>query len=165
MNLNGTKLERITIDSKSKLENLISIYLHDLSEFANDLKINNEGKFEYDNLDLYFKSQDLTPYFITYQGEVAGFILFNSGKYVPKHIDYVINELFILKSFRKKGIASAAIKILLDNYKGNYRIVQISSNKKAVNFWMKFYEKQGIEYVESEEKYDELEGNIQIFNV
>ena len=165
MNLNGTKLERITIDSKSKLENLISIYLHDLSEFANDLKINNEGKFEYDNLDLYFKSQDLTPYFITYQGEVAGFILFNSGKYVPKHIDYVINKLFILKSFRKKGIASAAIKILLDNYKGNYRIVQISSNKKAVNFWMKFYEKQGIEYVESEEKYDELEGNIQIFNV
>ena len=83
----------------------------------------------------------------------------------PKHIDYVINELFILKSFRKKGIASAAIKILLDNFKGNYEVVQISSNKKAVNFWMKFYEKQGIEYVESKEKYDELECNIQIFNV
>ncbi|MBZ9622146.1 GNAT family N-acetyltransferase [Clostridium sp. FP2] len=165
MNLNETKLERITVDSKAKLENLMSIYLHDLSEFAADLKINEEGRFEYDGLELYFKSEDLTPYSIIYQGEVAGFILFNKGKYVQKDIDYVIHELFILKGFRKKGIGSAAIRILLDECKGKYRIVQISTNKTAVNFWIKFYEKQGIKYIESKEKLDDLEGNVQIFNV
>jgi Fe-S cluster biosynthesis and repair protein YggX len=46
MNLNEKKLERISIESKAKLENLMSIYLHDLSEFASDLKINEDGKFE-----------------------------------------------------------------------------------------------------------------------
>lgn len=165
MNLNETKLERVTIDSKVKLENLMSMYLHDLSEFAADLKINEDGKFEYGGLELYFKSEDLTPYFITYKGEVAGFVLFNSGKYVPKDIDYVIHELFILKGFRKKGIAKAAIKILLDTYKGRYRIVQISTNNTAVNFWTRFYEMQGIKYVESKEKLDDIDGNVQVFKV
>ncbi|SFB41472.1 GNAT family N-acetyltransferase [Clostridium frigidicarnis] len=165
MNLNEIELEPVNIESKAKLENLMSIYLHDLSEFAADLKINEEGKFEYDGLELYFKSDDLIPYFITYQDEVVGFVLFNMGKYVPKDIDYVVHKLFILKGFRKKGIGNAAIKILLDKYKGKYRIIQISTNKTAVNFLAKFYEKQGIEYIESKEKHDDLEGNVQIFNV
>lgn len=165
MNLNKAKLERVTVVSKVKLENLMSIYLHDLSEFADDLKINEDGRFEYDGLDLYFKSEDLTPYFITYQGEVAGFVLFNTGKYVPKDIDYVVHELFILKNFRNKGVGSAAIRILLDEFKGKYRIVQISTNKTAVNFWIKFYEKQGIKYIESKEKLDDLDCNVQIFDV
>lgn len=165
MNLNKAKLERVTVVSKVKLENLMSIYLHDLSEFADDLKINEDGRFEYDGLDLYFKSEDLTPYFITYQGEVSGFVLFNTGKYVPKDIDYVVHELFILKNFRNKGVGSAAIRILLDEFKGKYRIVQISTNKTAVNFWIKFYEKQGIKYIESKEKLDDLDCNVQIFDV
>lgn len=126
------------------------------------MKINEDGRFEYDGLGLYFKSEDLTPYFIIYQGEVAGFVLFNTGKYVPKDIDYVVHELFILKNFRNKGIGSAAIRILLDEFKGKYRIVQISTNKTAVDFWIKFYEKQGIKYIESKEKLDDLDCNVRI---
>jgi len=152
MSSNEIKLERVTIESKAKLENLMSIYLHDLSEFADDLKINKDGKFEYDGLEMYFKSEDLTPYFITFQGEVAGFVLFNTGRYAPRDIDYVVHELFLLKGFRNKGIGNSAIRILLDTYKGKYRIVQISSNKPAVNFWTKFYANQGIKYIESKEK-------------
>ncbi|GAA0778803.1 GNAT family N-acetyltransferase [Clostridium subterminale] len=165
MNLNEVKLEPVDIESRAKLENLVSIYLHDLSEFADDLKINEDGKFEYDGLEMYFKSEDLTSYFITYQGEVAGFILFNTGKYAPRDIDYVVHELFLLKGFRKKGIGNAAIRILLDTYKGKYRIEQISSNKPAVNFWTKFYENQGIKYIELKERHYDLECSIQIFSI
>lgn len=165
MNFNKVELERVTIGSKVKLENLMSLYLHDLSEFADDLKINKEGRFEYNGLELYFKSEHLNPYFINYQGKVVGFVLVNTGKYVPQNIDYVVHELFILKSFRNKGIGSAAIRILFDECKGKYRIVQISTNRTAVNFWIKFYEKQGIKYIESKEKLDDLDCNVQIFDV
>ncbi|MBK1812213.1 GNAT family N-acetyltransferase [Clostridium sp. YIM B02505] len=165
MNLKEVALERVTIDSKAKLENLTSLYLHDLSEFADDLKINKDGKFEYEGLELYFKSEDLNPFFITYRGEVAGFVLFNTGKYAPKDINYVVHELFVLKSFRNKGMANEAIKILMDTYKGKYKVVQISTNKLAAKFWMKFYENQGIKYIETKEKDDDLEINVQIFNV
>ena len=41
MNLKEIRLERIGVESKAKLENIISLYLHDLSEFAaeRDLEI------------------------------------------------------------------------------------------------------------------------------
>ena len=165
MNLKEIRLERIYEESKAKLENIMSLYLHDLSEFADDLKINSEGKFEYEGIELYFKSGDLNPYFIVYKDEVAGFILFNTGRYVPKDIDYVIHEFFILKGFRNKGVGSAAIRIMLDKYKGKYKIGQITSNKTAVNFWRKFYQQQGIKYIEAEEKIDDIDVIVQIFNV
>ena len=165
MSLKEIRLEKIGVESKAKLENIISLYLHDLSEFAADLKINSEVKFEYEGLELYFKSEDLNPYFIIYKDEVAGFVLINTGRYAPKDIDYVVHEFFILKELRNKGVGSAAIKILLDKYKGRYKIAQISSNKTAVNFWTKFYERQGIKYIEAEEKIDDLDAIIKIFNV
>ncbi len=165
MNLNEVKLEPVTIESKEKLKNLMSIYLHDLSEFASDLKINEDGKFEYDGLELYFKSEDLKPFFITYYGEAVGFVLLNTGRYIPEDRDYVVNELFLLKGFRKKGIANTAIKNLLETYRGKYEIAQISNNKLAVNFWKKFYENHSIKYTESREIIDSIEGNVQRFNV
>lgn len=165
MNLNEIKLERVEVESKEQLENLMSLYLHDLSEFAPDLKVNENGKFHYDGLELYFKSEDLNPFFILYKGEVAGFVLFNSGKYVTKDIDYVIHELFLLKAFRKKGIANAAVETLLNTYKGTYKIVQISSNNKAVHFWTRFYEKHGIKYEQSKERLDDIDCNVQVFKV
>lgn len=134
MNLNEVKLEPVTIEFKEKLKSLMNLYLHDLSEFAFDIKINEDGKFEYEGIELYFKSEDLRPFFITYKEEVAGFVLLNTGKYIPKDRDYVVHELFVLKYFRKKGIANTAIKNLLEIYRGKYEIGQISSNKLAVNF-------------------------------
>ena len=53
----------------------MNLYLHDLSEFVSDLKINEDGKFEYEGFELYFSSEDLRPFFIIYQGEMVGFIL------------------------------------------------------------------------------------------
>jgi predicted acetyltransferase len=165
MSLNKLELKSITSDQKHILESLMSLYLHDLSEFADDLKVNEEGKFEYEGLELYFKTEDLKPFFIIYQSEVAGFVLLNTGKYTPKDIDYIVHELFLLKGYRKKGLAGATVKKLLDLYKGNYKVVQIASNKPAVSFWKRFYEEQGIQYIESKEVVDELEGIVQTFHV
>ncbi|MGM9972706.1 MAG: hypothetical protein ACI33K_01505 [Clostridiaceae bacterium] len=54
---------------------------------------------------------------------------------------------------------------MLDKYKGRCKVAQISSNKTAVNFWTKFYQQQGIKYIEAEEKIDDIDAIIQIFNV
>lgn len=163
MNLNEVTLEKVTFESITKLENLMSLYLHDLSEYASDLKISNNGKFEYEGLDLYFKAEDLHPFFITHQGETAGFVLLNSGKYVPRDIDYEVHELFLLKGYRKKGISTAAINNLLNLYKGTYKIVQIASNSPAIHFWTNFYKRNGINYTEVNDVFDGIDGRAQIF--
>jgi len=148
MNINEVELIPVNLESRLELENLISFYLHDLSEFADDLKINENGKFKYDGMELYFSRDDLKPFFINFNDENIGFILLNSGKYVPKDVKYIINEFFILKGYRRKGLGAASIKKLMDDFKGTYLVEQLSDNKLAVEFWKRFYETQEIEFIE-----------------
>lgn len=162
---NEIKLLPIDAKSQSIFKNLMTLYLHDLSEFADDLKINSEGLFEYDGIEYYFKSKDLKPFFIFVNADIAGFVLLNSGKYVPENIDYSVHELFLMKAYRKKGIASVVIEKLFELYKGNYKVVQLYHNTPAINFWRNFYKKNSINYKEFEEVIDGQKGIFQIFSV
>ncbi|HCQ90607.1 MAG TPA: GNAT family N-acetyltransferase [Clostridium sp.] len=130
------EVKLLPIDAKSQLifKNLMTLHLHDLSEFADDLKINSEGLFEYDGIEYYFKSEDLKPFFIYVNTDIAGFVLLNSGKYVSENIDYSVHELFLMKAYRKKGIASIVVEKLFELYKGNYKVVQLYHNTPAINF-------------------------------
>lgn len=161
MNLTEIELTSVTVEKKHILENLMCLYLYDLSEFADDIKIDENGRFEYEGMNLYFSEQDLKPFFIYLKDEIVGFVLLNSGKFVCKDVDYSVHELFILKAFRKKGIARAATKKLLDIYKGVYVIQQLSNNKNAVEFWRNFYKNEGIEYEEKIQIVDGFECCVQ----
>lgn len=135
------KVVKIGEEKINILMNLLSLYLHDLSEFADDLKINEEGKYEYEGIKYYFIKEELNPFFIYYNDEIAGFVLLNGGKYVPGDAEYSIHEIFILKSFRGKGVATIAIKKIFEMYKGKYKVEQLQDNKLAVKFWNGFYKK------------------------
>lgn len=165
MNLNEIELKLVTVEMKHKLENLMSLYLHDLSEFADDLKINANGQFEYEGMQLYFSREELKPFFICLHEEIVGFVLLNTGKFVPKDIDYSVNEFFILKGYRKKGISGAAIRKLLQLYNGKYEIGQLLQNQVALKFWRGFYKTEGIEYVEKIQIVDGFECFTQIFTI
>lgn len=165
MNLEeNIKLVNINKEKETILKNLVSLYLHDLSEFADDLKVNEEGKYEYDGFDYYFMSEDLKPFLIYFNDEIAGFLLLNSGKYTPADAEYCVNELFILKSFRGRGIATIAIKKILEKYNGKYKVEQFQDNKIAINFWKRFYRNQNIVYEEKNEVIDGFNCCYQLFN-
>jgi len=164
MSFDKMNLVEVKLEEKAKLKGLMSLYLHDLSEFAEDLKVNKDGLFEYEGIDLYFKDEELMPFFICTKNEVVGFVLINSGKFVDPNIDYSIHELFILKGFRRKGIAQITIEKILNSYMGKYKVEQLKENKTAIGFWRNFYEVQGIKYIEEKEEIDGFECLIQIFN-
>ncbi len=161
---NNIKLVEINENKKYILDNLVSLYLHDLSEFADDLKVNEEGKFVYGGLEYYFKIEELTAFFIYYKEEIAGFVLLNRGKYAGGEADYSIHELFVLKPFRKKGVATKAIQKVLEMYKGRYKIEQLEENKLAISFWKSFYKSNNIKYEEKMEVIDDLKCYTQVFN-
>ena len=166
MNCND-KVKLIEIDKCKDvvLKNLVSLYLHDLSEFADDIKMNNEGKYEYGGIDYYFSEKELIPYLIYDDDEVAGFILFNTGKYAGSgQADCSIHELFVAKSFRSRGIATRAVRRLLEMHKGIYRVEQLEKNKLAISFWKRFYDKNKINYDEKVEVIDGLNCFVQIFS-
>ena len=165
MCLQDIKVEIIDAEKESVLENMVSVYLHDLSEYADDLKINTEGKFEYEGLHYYFTEKELMPFFIYWKNEIAGFLLLNSGKYVPEDVEFSIHEIFVLKSFRGRGVALGAVSKIIEMYKGKYRVEQLKMNKTAINFWKNFYKRLNIDYVEKEEILDGFEVYTQLFCV
>ena len=159
------KVVKIGAEKEGILKNLVSLYLHDLSEFSDDLKVNQEGKFEYEGLNYYFTEKELNPFLIYCNDEISGFVLLNSGKYVPGDAQYSIHEIFILKSFRRKGVAASAIKKIFEIYKGKYKVEQLQDNKLAINFWRGFYKKENIIYKEETEVIDGFNVYTQFFNI
>lgn len=136
---------------KKTIENLLSLYLHDMSQFAPFLKIGSDGRFRYQNIDLYWENHGLTPFLIKAENRLAGLILFNSSPYVPDEIDYGIHEFFILARLRRRGLGKAVLKRLFGMFPGKYYVAQLTSNQPAIEFWHRVYDSLGIRYDEAEE--------------
>ncbi|WJE50685.1 GNAT family N-acetyltransferase [Bacillus cereus] len=158
-------LETISMEQLKILKNFYALYLHDLSEFSPTLHPNENGFFEFDAFELICNREELSPYFITYEEKYVGFLLFAKPPFTAPETDYCINDFFLLKAYRGKKIANQAILELLKQYKGTYYVMQLKSNKTAVNFWKKFYQKNEIEYQEVEKISDDELCLTQTFTV
>jgi len=160
-----TKAEQ---NDKHILRHVMTLYLHDLSEFNSDLEINQRnGLFEFDVLDWFFEKEGLTPFFIRMDDDkTIGFILLQSGPFSnPEFADYVLNSFFIMKKYRRQGLGRAACKVFFEQLPGRYAISQIKTNTPAIEFWKNVYKSLNIEYYEKEEQEDGHEVIYQYFQV
>ncbi|MGM1048120.1 MAG: GNAT family N-acetyltransferase [Bacillota bacterium] len=148
-------MQIIKVDNNKKeiLKNLMTLYLHDLSEFSNDIDINQDkGLFEFDVFELFFEKEGLTPFFIVYENNIIGFILLQSGPYSnQEYADFVLNSFFILKKYRRRGLGREACKAFFNLYPGRYAVGQLLNNKPAVLYWKNVYKSLNIEFYEKEE--------------
>ncbi|GIO56952.1 GNAT family N-acetyltransferase [Paenibacillus cineris] len=106
-------IEKVNAGRKEVLKNLMTLFLHDLSEFNEKLDLNTEnGLFEFEVFEWFFEKEGLTPFFINLDGKSIGFILLQSGPYSnQEYADYVLNSFFILKKYRRKGIGKLACRV------------------------------------------------------
>lgn len=149
-------IEKASADRKEVLKNLMSLYLHDLSEFVGNIDLNsNNGLYEFDVFEWFFEKEGLTPFFIQLDRDPIGFILLQSGPYSnQEHADYVLNSFFILKKYRRKGLGKQACNQFFEIYPGRYAIAQASTNIPAIKFWKNVYESNDITTYEKEEVED-----------
>jgi len=133
---------------------MFQLYLHDLSEYTVNLDVNTEGVFENNDIDLFYEKDALMPLVIEHGGGIVGFILLNTPPYAPQGYDYYINDFFILRKFRGKGIGKLAANELFQAYSGKFAMVQLAQNSTAVNFWKKVLAENGFEYEEKEIEQD-----------
>lgn len=68
-------IEEAQVKDKEKIKNLFQFYLHDLSEFAETLNVNSQGKFENNDVDTFFGMENAISMTIKIKDEVIGFIL------------------------------------------------------------------------------------------
>ena len=68
-------LKEIKLEKKDILNNLMQLYLHNVSlSFPMDFD-SNTGMYEYDDIEKYFESDNNKAFFILKENEIAGFML------------------------------------------------------------------------------------------
>ena len=111
---------------------LMQLYLHNISLYFPMNMDQETGLYIYDDLDSYLNvREDKSAYIIKYNNSIAGFILMDIAE--DKN---VIQEMFILNNFKRKGIGSKAVKELLDSHKGNWEIKSLPLSEQAELFWI-----------------------------
>lgn len=135
--------------TKYIVNNLYPLYLHDLSEIWG-WKPNKYGVYEDDEtstlseqnkvFDIWWENESiLYPYLIRVEDIPAGFAFVATPPYTPHGSEYYMNEFFVLRPFRGKGVAEAAAVRVLNNHKGTWEIQTNpgESNRRAQSFWRK----------------------------
>lgn len=127
------------------LRNLYQLYLHDLSEFSDNLQPDASGLFDPSDVDLFFEEEALIPLKILVSGEIAGFVFLSKSG--GSRVDYVIQETFILRGHRGKGLGKAVLKTLVEISPGKYGMYVLKDNVPAEAFWRGALTSLGIEVI------------------
>lgn len=127
MNITLTKVNK---NEKNLLNNLMQLYLHDLSLYFPIDFDSKTCQYKY-NLESYFHNN--YAYFIKMNSELIGFILID--KFTEDK--YEISEIFILNNYKNQNIGKQAVNKIFDMYKGKWQIKVVPSSPKAKSFWNK----------------------------
>ena len=129
-------LEPATRAQKPILENLLELYVHDLSE-AFELEIGGDGRFGYERLPLYWQEATRRfPFLIRVGAEWAGFALVTRGSPAtedPSDLD--VAEFFVLRRHRRSGVGRRAAFLLFDRIPGHWVVRVAERNRRGLPFW------------------------------
>ncbi|OBZ17063.1 GNAT family N-acetyltransferase [Bacillus sp. FJAT-26390] len=148
-------MDKITVqlcdlDTKAIINNMYPLYLHDLSGIR-DVLPNKFGVFEesddYKTLqdqiavfDIWWEKEGvLFPFLIRVNDVPAGFALIATPPYVYGDSNYLINEYFILRPFRGKGVGEHAAIEIFKRFLGKWMLYTTGTekNRNAIAFWRK----------------------------
>ena len=128
------EIEKVMPNDRNKLENLLQLYLHDLS-FYFPISFNSETcSYEYD-LDKYFDEN--YAFFIKLKDEILGFILLD----INSNNNYEISEIFVLNNYKNNKVGEEAVTKIFDLYKGYWTVKAVPCSPLAESFWNKIINK------------------------
>jgi predicted acetyltransferase len=130
-------LEPATERDAALLENLLELYLHDLSEAFASIELGADGRFGYDGLPSYWSEPERRfAFLIRCDERVAGFALATRGSPVsddPEVLD--VAEFFVLRRYRRSGTGRCAAFLLWDRLPGRWIVRVAENNRGALAFW------------------------------
>lgn len=139
------------VEGKFIINNIYPLYLYDLSEIWGH-QTNRYGVFEEDDtqtlteqnrfFDIWWEHPGvLFPYLIKVDDLPAGLAFVATPPYTPcpSYINYYLNEFFLLRQYRGKGVGEQAIRQLIDKMPGHWELQTNPTNRngRAQKFWRK----------------------------
>ncbi|HXS16216.1 MAG TPA: GNAT family N-acetyltransferase [Polyangiaceae bacterium] len=121
------------------LNNLMELYIHDLSALFSRLMLGEDGRYGYPELPSYLcGGGDRSALVIRHDGRVAGFVLVRRGSPAsddPRVLD--VAEFFVLRQFRNRGVGREAAARLWHRLPGHWTVRAAAANLAAIKFWRK----------------------------
>ncbi len=131
------EIERVPIEDKSVLRNLLELYIYDFTEFG-PYDVDAHGLFGYKYLDLYWTEEGRYPFIYRVDGKIAGFALVRREfREDLEEYCYSIAEFFVMKRYRGSGIGRDVAFYLFQQFPGLWEVDEMESNKPAQAFWRK----------------------------
>ena len=137
------QLEKVTLDKKEILYNLLQFALYDGSQYIKN-ELNENGMFNYTWFDNYFTDLDREAYFIKSGDNYLGFVMINENLKFNKSGKSVA-EFLIMPQYRRNHIGKKVAIEIFDKYKGYWEVEPIGDSEQAYYFWKKTIE----EYTEN----------------
>lgn len=132
----SVRLRRATPDMASLLENLLELYIHDLSAIF-PVEPGPDGRFGYARLPLYWSDPAARHAFVIESGgRVAGFALATRGSPAsddPTVLD--VAEFFVLRGHRRAAVGRRAAMALWDELPGQWIVRVAEANRAGLAFW------------------------------
>ncbi|KQL54922.1 hypothetical protein AN964_16385 [Heyndrickxia shackletonii] len=126
------KLVKVLSEQKPILENLMQFYIYEFSKYIPEITLEENGSYKPFDLDPYWESPDLHPFFIMLENEYIGFALIESEK--DGHPN-TVKEFFIIQKYNGKGFGKRAAIQLFQMFPGSWKVTQIAKNYPAQAFW------------------------------
>jgi predicted acetyltransferase len=144
MKLQRVEITQAGLDQRETIANLMQLYLHDFSEFAEVAgpygEVGEDGRFRYDWLEGYWDEDERRgriPFLILAEGRLAGFALINKWSALGRPLDRSIAEFFILRKYRRQGVGARAASLLFTLLPGKWEAPVAFYNLPARAFWRK----------------------------
>jgi predicted acetyltransferase len=129
-----------TAGEKPLIEGMFQFYIYDFSEMTpadpDDFELEADGTFgRYEYMDAYWREPERIPLIIRSGGRVAGFAMLNGHSHSGRPVDRNMGEFFVLRKYRRAGVASAAVRAILPRYPGIWEAAIMQRNAAAKLFW------------------------------
>jgi predicted acetyltransferase len=122
------------------LDGLFQYYAYDFSEMeppgSTAFELDAAGRFDpYPHLADYWSAQDRLPLLIEADGWVVGFALINAVSHRGGVVERNMAEFFVMRKHRRRGLARAALHLILGRYPGCWEVAVAERNLGARAFW------------------------------
>ena len=87
------------------------------------------------DLDVYWRDPEHIPLIIRAGGRVAGFALIDRHSHSGLPLDRNFGEFFVMRKYRRGGVASAAVSAIVTGYPGVWEAAIMQRNTAAQAFW------------------------------
>lgn len=122
---------------RTLIQNLFNLYQNDLSAYCDGFEyLDENGYFDVTaSKDVLPYGDGVYPYIITENGKNVGFVLYTKAPFAPDGVDNCLEELYLIRPARKRGIAHEVISSIFKDNPGSWCLSVYPKNAPALHFW------------------------------